>query len=221
MATHRLRPIFLLLVLALVLTTTGCRGTTGSRSGHGGSHSGGSGLHLPWFSSSHEPDPEQSLFAEMPDPWEEFRAVPPEMPSGGWRAPLAAPLRVTRRFEPPPTPYAAGHRGVDLAGLRGQEVRSAGIGYVAWSGVLAGRGVVVVQHNEHDSELRTTYEPVAAVVTRGTFVRAGERIGILQAGHPGCPVAACLHWGLLRGVEYLDPMSLLTDEVRLLPLGKK
>jgi hypothetical protein len=57
------------------------------------------------------------------------------------------------------------------------------------------------------------------VVTKGTFVQAGERIGILQAGHAGCPVAACLHWGLLSGAEYLDPMSLLTDEVRLLPLG--
>lgn len=213
MATSRLRVVFLFLALALVLTTTSCRGTSSSRSGHGG----GSGLHLPWFSSSHEPDPDRSLAAEMPDPWEEFRAVPPETPSGGWRAPLAAPLRVTRPFAPPPTPYAAGHRGVDLAGARDQEVRSAGIGYVAWSGVLAGRGVVVVQH----SELRTTYEPVAGRVARGTYVHAGERIGILQAGHPGCPVAACLHWGLLSGAEYLDPMSLLTDEVRLLPLGSK
>ena len=211
MATSRFRAVFLFLVLALVLTTTGCRGTTSSRSGHGG----GPGLHLPWFSSSHEPDPKQSPIADRPDSSEEFSAVPPDTPSGGWRAPLAAPLRVARRFEPPPTPYAAGHRGVDLAGRRGQEVRSAGIGYVAWSGMFAGRGVVVVQH----SELRTTYEPVAAVVTRGTFVRAGERIGILQAGHPGCPVAACLHWGLLDGAEYLDPMSLLSDEVRLLPLG--
>ena len=212
MATSRFRAVFLFLILALVLTTTACRGTTSSRSGHGR----GSGLHLPWFSSStHKQDPERSALPVMPDPEEEFSAFPPDTPKGGWRAPLAAPLRVTRPFEPPPTPYAAGHRGVDLAGSRGQEVRSAGIGYVAWAGVLAGRGVVVVQH----SELRTTYEPVAAVVTKGTYVQAGERIGILQRGHPGCPVAACLHWGLLDGAEYLDPMSLLADEVRLLPLG--
>jgi hypothetical protein len=36
----------------------------------------------------------------------------------------------------------------------------------------------------------------------------------------GCPVAACLHWGLRRGEVYLDPLSLLAPpEVRLLPMG--
>ncbi|MET9854337.1 M23 family peptidase, partial [Streptomyces sp. NPDC006450] len=29
--------------------------------------------------------------------------------------PLPAPLTVVRWWDPPPTPYAAGHRGVDLA----------------------------------------------------------------------------------------------------------
>src|SRR5882672_11815016 len=38
--------------------------------------------------------------------------------------PLAGPLRVLRPFEPPPTPYAAGHRGVDLDGPTGAAVRS-------------------------------------------------------------------------------------------------
>jgi murein DD-endopeptidase MepM/ murein hydrolase activator NlpD len=84
-----------------------------------------------------------------------------------------------------------------------------------WAGVLAGRGVVVVDHGD----LRTTYEPVAADVPKGGFVFAGDRLGSLQRGHAGCPVAACLHWGLLRGEEYLDPMSLLRRDVRLLPLG--
>src|SRR4051794_32547577 len=32
-----------------------------------------------------------------------------------YAAPLGPPLQVVRRFEPPPTPFAAGHRGVDLA----------------------------------------------------------------------------------------------------------
>jgi hypothetical protein len=44
-------------------------------------------------------------------------------------------------------------------------------------------------------------------------------IGTLDPGHPGCPVAACLHWGLLRGNVYLDPTTLLSHpQVRLLPL---
>jgi hypothetical protein len=41
----------------------------------------------------------------------------------------------------------------------------------------------------------------------------------LAAGHPGCPVAACLHWGLRRGADYLDPLALLgLGPVRLLPV---
>ena len=50
---------------------------------------------------------------------------------------------------------------------------------------------------------------------------AGAPIGLLLAGHPGCPagVSACLHWGLRRGAIYLDPLALLgLGRVRLLPL---
>src|SRR5256885_253156 len=44
-------------------------------------------------------------------------------------------------------------------------------------------------------------------------------IGTLVTGRPGCPVAACLHWGLRRGRDYLDPLLLLhAGRVRLLPL---
>jgi hypothetical protein len=135
--------------------------------------------------------------------------------ASGWRAPLR-PMSVTRAFERPPTPYAAGHRGVDLAGRPGAPVVAATAGVVSYAGPLAGRGVVVVVHGT----LRTTYEPVAATVRRGMGVSAGEQIGLLQAGHVGCPVAACLHWGLLRGDTYLDPLSMLgRQQVRLLPPG--
>ncbi len=130
-----------------------------------------------------------------------------------WQAPLR-PLTVTRHFEPPPTPYAAGHRGVDLGGAPGEAVFAAGAGEVSYAGPLAGRGVVVVVHGA----LRTTYEPVRATVKRGARVAKGQELGSLQPGHPGCPVAACLHWGLLRGETYLDPLSVLGDQrIRLLP----
>jgi murein DD-endopeptidase MepM/ murein hydrolase activator NlpD len=93
-------------------------------------------------------------------------------------------------------------------------VLAAAAGVVSYVGPLAGRGVVVIVHGT----LRTTYEPVEAQVKRGAEVTAGQRIGTLEAGHVGCPVAACLHWGLLRGETYLDPLSVLKEEqVRLLP----
>ncbi len=130
-----------------------------------------------------------------------------------WQAPLR-PLLVTRPFEAPPTPYAAGHRGVDLKGVPGEPVRAASAGQVSYAGPLAGRGVVVVVHGA----LRTTYEPVQATVKRGARVSRGTADRHVAAGHAGCPAAACLHWGLLRGETYLDPLSLLGKQrIRLLP----
>jgi hypothetical protein len=138
--------------------------------------------------------------------------------AGPWTWPVgspASPPSVVRSFAPPDRPWLAGHRGVDLEADVGTTVRSAGAGVVSYAGRLAGRGVVAVVHGD----LRTTYEPVTAAVSVGLQVAAGEAIGRLEfPGH--CVPAACLHWGLLRGGTYLDPLSLLSGgSVRLLPLG--
>jgi murein DD-endopeptidase MepM/ murein hydrolase activator NlpD len=127
------------------------------------------------------------------------------------------PAHVVRAFDPPPRPWLAGHRGVDLDAAPGTIVRAAGAGTVLYAGVIAGRGVVSVAHPDG---LRTTYEPLTPVVVHpGAAVLGGAPLGTLAAGHPGCPVAACLHWGLLRGDVYLDPLALLgLGRVRLLPL---
>jgi murein DD-endopeptidase MepM/ murein hydrolase activator NlpD len=83
---------------------------------------------------------------------------------------------------------------------------------VSYAGLLAGRGVVVVVHGV----LRTTYEPVTASVRVGQAVAAGQVLGRLATGH--CPTG-CLHWGLLRGDVYLDPVQLVgPGPSRLLPV---
>jgi murein DD-endopeptidase MepM/ murein hydrolase activator NlpD len=132
----------------------------------------------------------------------------------GW--PLQG-ARVVRRFDPPPQPWLAGHRGVDLSGSPGIVVRAAGEGTIVYVGEVAGRGVVSVSH---PGGLRTTYEPVLGRgLSVGDSVAAGQEIGTLGQGHPGCLEAACLHWGLRRGSDYLDPLVLLgLGRVRLLPL---
>lgn len=131
-----------------------------------------------------------------------------------WVWPLAGPHVVSRVFAPGPTSWAPGHRGVDLPAAAGAAVLSAGDGRVSYAGLLAGRGVVVVVHGA----LRTTYEPVSPQVGVGQAVRAGEQLGTLDAGHEGCPAPACLHWGLRRGEDYLDPVRLVQGgPVRLLP----
>ena len=137
-------------------------------------------------------------------------------PPGQWVPPLAGALDVRRAFDPPDEPWGPGHRGVDLAGSPGDVVRAAGAGEITFAGPLAGRGVVTVTHGT----LRTTYEPVSATVEVGDLVETGEQIGTLDPGHPGRADlgAALLHWGLRRGDDYLDPLSLLRPPViRLLP----
>jgi murein DD-endopeptidase MepM/ murein hydrolase activator NlpD len=142
-------------------------------------------------------------------------AAPSPAPGGTWVWPLDGPRTVARAFDPPATAYGPGHRGADLPGRPGQEVRAAGAGRISYAGLLAGRGVVVVVHGV----LRTTYEPVTATVQVGQQVGAGEVIGHLDAGHAGCP-RACLHWGLLQGEVYLDPVRLVrAGPSRLLPVN--
>lgn len=136
-------------------------------------------------------------------------------PVGVW--PLRPEPEVVTGFAPPDSPWGAGHRGVDLAGIAGQAVHASLPGRVSFAGRLAGRGVVTVQHGA----TRTTYEPVAASVGVGDVVAAGGRIGTLELPLGHCFPAACLHWGWLRGEVYLDPLRLVGGgPVRLLPLWR-
>ncbi|QYN40643.1 M23 family metallopeptidase [Pseudonocardia sp. DSM 110487] len=160
--------------------------------------------------------------APAPPGWPPFAPAPP--PGAGVPAPgaryawplLPAPV-IAARFRAPPHPYGRGHRGVDLVGAAGQSVLAARAGTVVFAGPIGARSVVSV---DHDDGLRTTYEPVRPTVRAGAVVRAGDVLGLLEPGHPGCTAAACLHWGVRRGLqEYLDPLVLLRPaEVRLLPV---
>jgi murein DD-endopeptidase MepM/ murein hydrolase activator NlpD len=137
------------------------------------------------------------------------------VPVGVW--PLQPEPEVVRAFDPPDSPFGAGHRGVDLAGRLGQVVHTALPGRVTFASGLAGRGVVVVDHGP----TRTTYEPVAATVRVGDVLARGQPIGTLELGGSHCLPAACLHWGWLRGQTYLDPLLLVGGgPVVLLPLWR-
>ncbi|MFI7030508.1 M23 family metallopeptidase [Microbispora rosea] len=135
--------------------------------------------------------------------------------ASGWRWPLSGPARPMRRFDPPPQRWLAGHRGVDLAARPGEKVVAAGPGTVGLAERVAGRGVVTISHPDG---LRTTYLPVRALVRPGDAVAAGEVIGVVEEDAAAHCTAPCLHWGLLRGRLYLDPLLLFgLGQVRLLP----
>jgi hypothetical protein len=75
------------------------------------------------------------------------------------------------------------------------------------------------------TDLRTTYEPVTPSVRQGDEVAAGDVVGVIEPAGSHCGSAACLHWGLLRGDTYLNPLSLLPPWLlsrgpsRLLPVA--
>ncbi len=140
-----------------------------------------------------------------------------------WAWPLVPVPRVVRPFDKPPTPYAAGHRGVDLAGSPGQEVLAVDDGVVTHVGMLAGRGTLTL---EHAGDVRSTYEPITSSLARGARVNTGQVLGTLDTAQSHCPPASCLHLGALRrgsdGVwDYVQPLFLLQAvEVILLPTGR-
>jgi murein DD-endopeptidase MepM/ murein hydrolase activator NlpD len=125
-------------------------------------------------------------------------------PTPSW-APPVSPVLVVRGFDPPAQRWLAGHRGVDLLARPGTRVLAVGAGRVTYAGTLAGRGVVVVDHGS----LRTTYEPIAAIVAVGQRVSLGQVLGRVAPGRGHCGEGTCLHLGLKRGETYLDPRLVL------------
>lgn len=137
-------------------------------------------------------------------------------PSTGWVWPLVPNPAVVHPFDPPRRRWEPGHRGVDLLASVGQQVRAPEAGEVTFAADLAGRGVVVVRH---PGGRRSTFEPVAGSVRVGTPVASGEVVGHVTTGPSHCAPRACVHWGVLRGRDYLDPLALLgRSPIVLLPL---
>ncbi|MCC2321946.1 murein hydrolase activator EnvC family protein [Cellulomonas xiejunii] len=142
----------------------------------------------------------------------------PPADAGVYRLPLDGPGRVLRPFDPPPRPWLAGHRGVDLSAPADGQVRAPAAGVVSFAGLVAGRGVVSVLH---DDGRRSSLEPVSATLPAGTRVVAGDPLGTVAGdAHGGVPGGPALHWGVREGDVYVDPWALLPGRgpVVLLPL---
>ena len=135
--------------------------------------------------------------------------------SDGWTWPVPAPIRVVSPFRAPPTPYKAGHRGIDLLVEPAATIVAAAPGTVSFAGMVAGRGVVAIDHGDG---VVSAIEPVAASVAQGDVVSAGDVIGIVtQGGH--C-TGDCVHFGVRVHGEYVSPFLFLGGLPRavLLPL---
>jgi murein DD-endopeptidase MepM/ murein hydrolase activator NlpD len=135
----------------------------------------------------------------------------------GWMWPLSPRPRIARSFDPPAKPWLSGHRGVDLApASRNARVLSPEEGTISFVGMVVDRPVITV---DHGNGLKSSFEPIRSHLALGSPVRKGELLGLLEPGH--CDAGPCLHWGVRRGEEYLNPLAFVTDlrPSILLPLG--
>ena len=125
----------------------------------------------------------------------------------GWSWPLAPRPAVLRPFDPPDKPWLSGHRGVDLgAASDGVPVTAPESGTVSFVGVVVDRPVITI---DHGNGLRSSFEPVRSTLKKGASVAKGAIVGTLLAGH--CGSSPCVHWGVRRGEEYLNPLSFILD----------
>jgi murein DD-endopeptidase MepM/ murein hydrolase activator NlpD len=134
-----------------------------------------------------------------------------------WRWPVSPRPPLLRDFDPPPKPWLSGHRGVDLGTASDAvQVTSPAPGTVSFVGVVVDRPVITI---DHGNGLRSSFEPVNSTLTAGSVVGAGQEIGTVLAGH--CRAASCVHWGVRRGEDYVNPLQFVMDlrPSILLPLG--
>ena len=142
----------------------------------------------------------------------------PKAAAPSWQWPLAPRPHVLRDFDPPPKPWLSGHRGVDLAAAAdGTQVTSPAAGTVSFVGVVVDRPVITIDHGDG---LRSSFEPVDSTLAAGAPVAAGQVIGTVLPGH--CTAAPCVHWGVRRGEDYVDPLQFVMDlrPSVLLPLDR-
>lgn len=134
-----------------------------------------------------------------------------------WGWPVSPPHQLQRPFEAPSTPFAAGHRGIDVTATQGEPVLAAADGVVSFAGVVVDRPVVSVRHGDG---LVSSVEPVLAAVSAGAEVHSGEAIGVVASG--GHCDGRCVHFGVRLYGEYVNPLALLgtLERAVLLPLGR-
>ena len=120
-----------------------------------------------------------------------------------WAWPVPPPHSLARPFIAPATPYAAGHRGIDIRASAGVEVRAPADGVVHFAGFVVDRPVISIRHA---GGVLSSFEPVEPLVATGDRVERGDVVGILLPGHCASP---CLHLGARIDGEYVNPLLFL------------
>ena len=135
--------------------------------------------------------------------------------AGTWLWPVSGP--VLRGFDPPLSPYGAGHRGIDIAAPVGTQILAPAPGTITFAGKVAGQLFVTI---DHGGGLESTYSWLSSVAVRkGDQVAVGAVIAATGHGHLADPWPH-LHMGVKLSDVYVDPMNYLgvmsvSDYIRL------
>lgn len=147
--------------------------------------------------------------AASPEPRADLAA---EATASRWLWPVEGPRRIVAAFVAPPTPYAAGHRGIDLPAPEEGVVVAPADGVVHYVGTVVDRPVVSIRHADG---VISSMEPVDSELAAGQGVRRGEPIGSVvsmgarsawSATHCRSP---CIHLGVRVHGAYVSPLNYL------------
>ncbi|MGH7280412.1 MAG: M23 family metallopeptidase [Polyangiaceae bacterium] len=142
---------------------------------------------------------------------------------GGWRMPIPF-ARISSRFNPhrmhPTLHVVMPHNGVDFAASPGTPIYSTAAGnvIVAGDGGPCGNMVKI----EHANGLVSAYchmSRFAAGLHSGQHVESRQLIGYV--GSTGRATGPHLHFAIKRGDQFIDPLSLKLDGVRLVPVANR
>lgn len=107
---------------------------------------------------------------------------------------------------PEDNPFAAGHRGVDIAADPGTPVRASASGTVTFAGTVVGNRTVTV---DHAGGVRTTYSFLGTITAvHGAVVGRGAVLGTVGTGHATAGLPPHVHIAARRSQVYFDPIVL-------------
>lgn len=124
-----------------------------------------------------------------------------------WQMPVKAPVALVTSYLAPATPYAAGHRGIDLLVKSKEVVLAPSDGRVGFVGQVAKKPVVSI---EHPGGFVSSFEPVCSTLLAGQKVHRGQALGfacgsIHYKSH--CAPKLCLHYSIRSAGLYLSPLG--------------
>lgn len=129
-----------------------------------------------------------------------------------WAPPTTRTFEISKAFAIPNGIYNAGHRGIDIPTINGEQIFSPTDAIVVFSDMVVDRPVLSL---ETASGNRISFEPLASELSRGSVALRGTPIGtVAHGGHCG---RKCLHIGVRAKGRYCNPARWFRAKPVLLP----